>query len=492
MQRRDPAHLSRRAQLKLDEAASSPLVSARARTTANQARLVFASSLSRTRGLTGSFLCCQWSEDNTGGIVNAGLAENSLMHDWLTTLWERKGSLKIERTDLTYGTSILGSHRLLRALAAYYSTYFKPASPGEPQHIATSNGLSSMIEHLAAVISDAEDAWLLPTPWYYSFVRDLGAVSQVRIASVAIPTGQNGTLAEVEAMDAEMERRRRSGVQQKVTAILVTNPHNPLGFCYPRHVLVAYAKLAEKWGLYLVSDEIYANSVFGGVDFVSILSIDVLREASCNPSRIVALYGMSKDFGANGFRAGSLVCQHNDRIMSALAAGAMPMRMGSPTDILWSALLTSPDLATYLDKNRQKLLRAYTYVTAWLDVHGIPYTPANAGHFVLVDFRAFVGQTARGSDAAGFRGNSGNQKRMAEEREGNSMCRYRDELDFLNLLVNGGVYLSSGMSYACPEPGFFRITFSIPRKELEVALERIELVCGLANKAAALSKVYPQ
>lgn len=76
MQRRDPAHLSRRAQLKLDEAASSPLVSARARTTANQARLVFASSLSRTRGLTGSFLCCQWSEDNTGGIVNAGLAEN--------------------------------------------------------------------------------------------------------------------------------------------------------------------------------------------------------------------------------------------------------------------------------------------------------------------------------------------------------------------------------------------------------------------------------
>lgn len=320
-------------------------------------------------------------------------------------------------------------------------------------------------------------------------MRDLGAVSQVRIASVAIPTGQNGTLAEVEAMDAEMERRRRSGVQQKVTAILVTNPHNPLGtrarfrvrpvlhhflslttslhpgFCYPRHVLVAYAKLAEKWGLYLVSDEIYANSVFGGVDFVSILSIDVLREASCNPSRIVALYGMSKDFGANGFRAGSLVCQHNDRIMSALAAGAMPMRMGSPTDILWSALLTSPDLATYLDKNRQKLLRAYTYVTAWLDVHGIPYTPANAGHFVLVDFRAFVGQTARGSDAAGFRGNSGNQKRMAEEREGNSMCRYRDELDFLNLLVNGGVYLSSGACSFSPLFKYPQLTQSFPSSQ---------------------------
>ncbi|BGP36074.1 hypothetical protein JCM10296v2_007926 [Rhodotorula toruloides] len=243
-----------------------------------------------------------------------------------------------------------------------------------------------------------------------------------------------------------MERRRRDGVQQKVTAILVTNPHNPLGFCYPRHVLVAYAKLAEKSGLYLVSDEMYANSVVGGdprgLDFVSMLSIDVLREAGCNPSRIIALYGMSKDFGANGFCAGSLVCQHNDKVVSALAAGAMPMRMGSPTDIL----------------------------------------------------RAFVGDKARGSDVAGPSANGGNKHRMAaeEEEEGSGRGGFRDELDFLNLLVDGGVYLSSGMSYACPEPGFFRITFSIPRRELKVALERIERVCELPHEATALRKVYPQ
>lgn len=105
------------------------------------------------------------------------------MHDWLTAFWERQGTLKIEQTvpstpvlslsmrelsltslaqDLTYGTSILGSDRIFRALASYFSAYFEPVFPVEPKHIATSNGLSPMIEHVAAVISDPDDAWLLP------------------------------------------------------------------------------------------------------------------------------------------------------------------------------------------------------------------------------------------------------------------------------------------------------------------------------------------
>ncbi|GAA6050492.1 hypothetical protein NBRC10513_008149 [Rhodotorula toruloides] len=442
-----------------------------------------------------------WSEANPDGIVNAGLAENSLMHDWLTAFWERQGTLKIERTDLTYGTSILGSDRIFRALASYFSTYFKPVIPVDPQHIATSNGLSPMIEHVAAVISDPEDAWLLPAPWYNGFAPDLNATSQVRIASVAIPSGKNGTLGEVEAMEAEMQRRKREGGKQKVTAVLVTSPHNPLGFCYPREVLVEYARFAQKWDLWLVMDEVYANSAYDGKPdgrpFISILSIDVLREADCDPSRILLLYGMSKDFGANGFRGGALVCQHNEQFMAALASTAMPMRMGSPTDILWSALLESPELPDYLAKNRQVLSSAYQYVTAWLEAHDLPYTPANAGHFVLVDFRAHVKQVRLddewegaidGASSGVKEADSSAERRNEEEEAG----QFKQEIAFLNKLVDAGVYLGPGFSYACPEPGLFRLTFSIRRMELEVALGRIERVCGLPGKAVELSKEYPQ
>ncbi|POY72182.1 hypothetical protein BMF94_4819 [Rhodotorula taiwanensis] len=464
--------LSKRATAQMDATAKSPLFSAIFRTFGNQ-----------------------WSEANPDGIVNAGLAENSLMHDWLTTFWERQGTLKINHTDLTYGTSIFGSDRLFQALAGYFRSYFDPLTPVEPKHIATSNGLSPMFEHVAAVISDPADAWLIPAPYYNGFVPDLNATSQVQIASVNIPVDKYGTVAEVHLLDAEMERREREGATQKITAVLVTNPHNPLGFCYSKEVLLEYCRFAERWNLFLVSDEVYATSIYDSPDlpnalpFTSILSLNVKEDAGCDPSRIMLLYGMSKDFGANGFRGGALVCQHNEKLMQAMSSNAMTVRIGSPTDILWSALLDSPELPSYLAQNRRALTRAYTYLTDWLKAHKLPYTPANAGHFVLVDFREHLQEVEREGERAVEEEGENAPRRRKDAEEGG---RFKHEIVLLNRLVDGGVYLGPGFSYVCSEPGFFRITFCIRRKELEVALDRIETVCELSRKALEISRRCPQ
>jgi 1-aminocyclopropane-1-carboxylate synthase len=97
-----------------------------------------------------------------------------------------------------------------------------------------------------------------------------------------------------------------------VRAVMLCNPHNPLGFNYPRDTLVAYARFCEKHNLHLVSDEIYALTQFENPDikdeehvpFTSILAVDVLEEAGCNPARVHVLYGAAKDFGMNGARLG--------------------------------------------------------------------------------------------------------------------------------------------------------------------------------------------
>ncbi|CEQ41537.1 SPOSA6832_03261, partial [Sporobolomyces salmonicolor] len=449
--------LSSRAQEQMRKGSESPLFSALFKTFGNQ-----------------------WSEENPDGVVNAGLAENSLMHDFLYEFYERKYNLKIEHTDLTYGTSILGSSRIFNALSRYYSRYFAPHTPVDPAHIATSNGLSPMIEHLAAVISDAGDAWLLPGEYYNAFKQDLGATSLVDIANVELREGEHGELAEVEAMEREMQRRKAEGLASKITAVLVTNPHNPLGFCYKRETLVHYAKFAERWNLYLVVDEIYALSVFPSDSpdarpFTSILSIDVLSEAHCNPSRIIQLYGMSKDFGSNGLRAGTLVCQHNPLLLRGLASTAMTMRMGSPTDILWSALLNSDELPFYLEENQKRLAKGYRYLAAWLKVQGLPFRPANAGHFVLVDFREHAKKMAK-------------KVGKAVGEEGMEGPTTEQEVALLDKFVDAGVYLGPGFSYAVPQPGFFRMTFSIRRKELSIGLARIEKVCELPPKAVDFAK----
>ncbi|GAA5960855.1 hypothetical protein JCM3765_000844 [Sporobolomyces pararoseus] len=448
----EPPPLSKRAREALTRSAESPLSAALFKTFGNQ-----------------------WNDDNPDGVVNAGLAENSLMHEWLQEFWSRAGTMKLEHTDLTYGKSILGSERIFSTLSDFYSRYFSPLVPVEPSHIATSNGMSPMIEHLATVISDEGDGWLLPTPWYNGFKNDLEATAKVEIVSVEIEMGQEGELAEVKAMEREMQRRKDQGVEQKITAVLIANPHNPLGFCYKRETLLEYARFAEKWGIYLVSDEIYALSVFPNDSptarpFTSILSLDVLQEAQCSPSRIIQLYGLSKDFGSNGLRGANLVCQHNSSILSGLSTTGMMMRMGSPTDVLWCSLLNSTELNYYLEENQRRLGEGYKFLTRWLKEQEISFRESNAGHFLLADFSDIV------------------RKVSVKGRDAGEAITTENEVELLNRLVDGGVYLGPGFSYAVTKPGYFRMTFSISPRELVLALSRIERVCGLKAEAARLSK----
>jgi 1-aminocyclopropane-1-carboxylate synthase len=114
----------------------------------------------------------------------------------------------------------------------------------------------------------------------------------------------------LDAFEHQLLILAQSGIKPR--AIMLCNPNNPLGFNYPRETLLAYARFAEKHNLHLVSDEIYALSQFRNPDveeekavrFTSMLNVDVLKEAGCNPARVCVLYGVAKDFGANGLRIG--------------------------------------------------------------------------------------------------------------------------------------------------------------------------------------------
>ena len=83
----------------------------------------------------------------------------------------------------------------------------------------------------------------------------------------------------------------------KIRALLICNPHNPLGKCYPEVTLKALFKLCDQYGIHLISDEIYGLSVFDveGEDrtpFTSVLSVD--PTGLLKTDQLHVLYGMSK------------------------------------------------------------------------------------------------------------------------------------------------------------------------------------------------------
>jgi 1-aminocyclopropane-1-carboxylate synthase len=119
-----------------------------------------------------------------------------------------------------------------------------------------------------------------------------------------------------------------------------------------------------------------------------------------------------------------------------------------------STILNHPTfLPTFLATNRTNLIHHYRLCTQILRAHGIPYIPSNAGFFIWVDLTRFLAKLP-GSTA------------LEKEREMNRR------------LLDGGLHLTTSEAFYGEEYGWFRITFTVERGVLELALQRLVHAIG--------------
>ncbi|PWN47890.1 PLP-dependent transferase [Violaceomyces palustris] len=406
---------------------------------------------------------------NEGGIVNMGIANNSLMEDEL--LEYMHNNFKIEAIDLTYGSSLFGSTRLFQALCTHYnSADFSPKVPVLPKHILTSPGCGPLLDQIFEHLADPGDGVLVAAPCYNGFEADLTTRSKVHCIPVHCPKDKgHGS----EAFNFEGESALRGFEEAikdseskgiKITSIIVCNPNNPVGRCYDRGALLAYGRFAAKHGLHLVFDEIYALSTFPTKDvdkpqpFISALNIDWADESGLHPGYVHILSSASKDFGLNGFRVGTFVSQHNETLVGAMKMTCKLYMVSSPADALFSSLLLNQDyLQGFIKTNRLRLAEAYDFVRSWCLHHKIDYTPSNAGHFLLVDLSRFMPREIQGRELEGREAESALWAKALDEK----------------------VCITPGFNYHHPEAGTYRLTFSLKRPCLIEGLARLEKALGL-------------
>jgi aspartate/methionine/tyrosine aminotransferase len=94
--------------------------------------------------------------------------------------------------------------------------------------------------------------------------------------------------------------------------ICLCNPHNPLGKLYTREDLELLIDLADQHDLWIMNDEIWADIVFPGKTFHSIVTVGENRN-----QRVLSVMGFSKSFGLAGLRAGAIYC-HDKEIFDKL------------------------------------------------------------------------------------------------------------------------------------------------------------------------------
>lgn len=154
-------------------------------------------------------------------------------------------------------------------------------------NVFVGNGVSELIDMSLRALLDAGDEVLLPSPDYplWSAAVALNGGSARYYACPAV----RGHLPDPDEIEALITPRTR--------ALVVINPNNPTGAVYPRELLVALVRIAQRHRLVLLSDEIYDDIVYD--------------DARCEPLAPLAgevptltFGGLSKVHRACGWRVG--------------------------------------------------------------------------------------------------------------------------------------------------------------------------------------------
>ncbi|KAH6695530.1 putative 1-aminocyclopropane-1-carboxylate synthase [Plectosphaerella plurivora] len=409
-------------------------------------------------------VCDLWHpETNPGGYVSLGVAENTLMHTEIIEYMTK--TFSIDSRSLTYGDGFSGSHRLRKTIARFINARFFPVTPVAKSHVLVTSGLGPAIELCGFSLCDKGDGVLLARPYYGSFPVDMGYRAEAQIIGVSFGTSDPMGLETVQAYEAALEEARCKGI--RVRALLLCNPHNPLGRCYTRELLEAYMRFCQKHSLHLISDEIYALSIWENPDapdapgFTSVLSIDTAD--LIDPSLVHVLWGMSKDFGSNGIRLGCVVSQNNAPFLRSLESNSYFACPSALADLATSRILSDDAFVeTYTQTNRKRLAENYTLTVRFLKDQKIPYEKgANAGFFVWVDLFEPIREqvnTAVLNDLG---------------LESSETASRRLEAKLQEALLKNRIFLASGAAFGSDIPGWFRIVFAHDQDYLKLGLGRM-------------------
>ncbi len=219
---------------------------------------------------------------------------------------------RIEASDTGY----VGSPGALPAVFAAYAerTWGWTVNPIK---VRTTTDVSvAIVESLRHSISPGDSVIIMPPvyPPFFDLIPEAGGV----IAEV--PLVDDGTAWSVDL--AGLERAFEAGA----TALLLCNPHNPLGLVHSAETLRDIADIADKFRATVISDEIHGPLVHPGVDFVPYLSVSEAAR-----KRGITVTSASKGWNLAGLKCAIMVAggKRGLRVLDR-----MPEEVGFRTSLL--------------------------------------------------------------------------------------------------------------------------------------------------------------
>ncbi|ODM22897.1 hypothetical protein SI65_00486 [Aspergillus cristatus] len=368
-----------------------------------------------------------------------------------------------------YRPSPLSSTRLPAALSTHLNEILHPHSsntPITPETIFVASSPTALGHMLGFSIAEPRDGILVSRPVYGRFELDYGVEAGVEMVYADNDVEEGFTPGVVEKFESSLKEAGERGV--RIRGVLIVNPHNPVGRCYPTETLTEIVKFCSRYQLHLISDEVYASCIFNSghpdaVPFTSVLSLDL--PALIDPNLVHLLYGFSKDFASGGLRLGFLISQNKELRRACQAILRLHNTSTAAVTIGATILEDREFVSNFFAKASQHLASTYKITTSTLEKEGINYVKGgNAGFFMYIDLSPYLALLPD-INTNGINGTS---------KAGTGTNR---EVTLAQKFLDAGVFLHPGEEHG-KAPGWFRLVFSHEEEVLEEGLRRFVGVLG--------------
>ncbi len=187
-------------------------------------------------------------------------------------------------------TSAYGNYKLRAAIAKKQNDFYDQGI--DVDNVLVSLGATGAFYATAMSLLNEGDEVILFEPYYGYHVATLESIGcKIKYIRTTPPSYE---------IDFEY---LKDHISEDTKAILICNPSNPSGKVYTREELESLSEIINQNDLFLFSDEMYEHFIYDGLEFVSALSVESLKE------RTVVISGFSKIYSITGWRLGYAITQ---------------------------------------------------------------------------------------------------------------------------------------------------------------------------------------
>lgn len=218
-------------------------------------------------------------------VINLGSGDP----DFDTPPHIQEAAIKMMKSGFTHYVDSKGTPQLRKAVAEKYRREEGLSYDPSSEIIATASGKVALYIALATLVEPGDEVLILEPAWvsYRPIIQLLNGVP------VGVPLQfENNFLI----TDTIMERY----VTKKTKAIIVNSPNNPTGRVLSISELESIKRIAERYDLWVLTDDIYEKIIYDGRVHKTLAALPGMRE------RTIVINGMSKAYAMTGWRLGYL------------------------------------------------------------------------------------------------------------------------------------------------------------------------------------------